>query len=427
MLETYPFILEFDENTPADVLRDMLISSHRATLAFMERNVLLEDERADWHSERALLLQKLYGTSSEKKKKSAKKADTIEPLVQVFDEAAVNDDISDELTEENVALDNAVVNSASTQTIDDNTSCDRPKRGRKPLPAHLPREDVIHDLIDSDKICACGCQLSKIGQETSEQLEVIPAQLKVLRHIRIKYACKACTEGVTTAPMPKQPIPKGIPTAGLLAHVAVAKFDDHLPLYRQSEIWDRLGVNLPRSTLSTWVLKMGDLLQPMISLLQNHIIQSGYVNADETTTQVLREPDRVPTSTSYMWVYMTGNHKHTSIVYEYQPTRHGDHAKTFLNGFKGTLQTDGYSGYHATTGSEHIISAGCWAHARRKFHDVWVVLKKDGAASKALEIIGKLYDVERHMSEQEAYNGSHQDLPTGNVKTYFGSASLLAC
>jgi len=210
--------------------------------------------------------------------------------------------------------------------------------------------------------------------------------------------------------MPRQPIPKGIPTAGLLAHVAVAKFDDHLPLYRQSEIWDRLGVNLPRSTLSAWILKMGDLLQPMIPFLQNHIIQSGYVNADETTTQVLKEPGRVPTSTSYMWVYMTGNYKHTSIVYEYQPTRHGDHAKTFLNGFKGTLQTDGYSGYHATTDSEHIISAGCWAHARRKFHDVWVVLKKDGAAFKALEIIGKCYDVERHMSEQK--------LTTDQIKAY---------
>ena len=200
--------------------------------------------------------------------------------------------------------------------------------------------------------------------------------------------------------MPKQPIPKGIPTAGLLAHVAVAKFDDHLPLYRQSEIWDRLGVNLPRSTLSAWILKMGALLQPMIPLLQNHIIKSGYVNADETTAQVLKEPGRAPTATSYMWVYMTGSHAQTSIVYEYQPTRHGDHAKTFLNGFKGTLQTDGYSGYHAVTGSDAVISAGCWAHARRKFHEVWVVLKKDGAASKALEIIGKLYAVERYAVEQ---------------------------
>lgn len=403
MIETYPLILEFDENTPADVLRDMLISSHRATLAFMERAICAEDENA-------LLKRTLFGRSSEKR--NSKKDLQQEPMPQVFDEAIVDDDddIPDEFSEENVVLDNAAANSILTHTSDDTTPSDRPKRGRKPLPPHLPREDVIHDLPDSDKICACGCQLSKIGQETSEQLEVIPAQLKVLRHIRLRYACKACSEGVTTAPLPKQPIPKGIPTAGLLAHVAVAKFDDHLPLYRQSEIWNRLGVNLPRSTLSAWILKMGDLLQPMIPFLQNHILQSGYVNADETTTQVLKEPGRTPTATSYMWVYMTGNTTHTSIVYEYQPTRHGDHAQTFLNGFKGTLQTDGYSGYHAVTGSEGVISAGCFAHARRKFHDVWVVLKKDGAASKALEIIGKLYEVERQMAEQK--------FTTDRIKTY---------
>jgi transposase len=387
-----PLILEFDEKTPAFVLRDMLISSHRAALAFMEKNVLLEDENA-------LLKRTLFGHSSEKRK--SKKDQQSAPMLQVFDEAAVDDNAIDgELVTENEIFDNAVASNTSVPARDDKVSSVRPKRGRKPLPPHFVREDVIHDLPDSDKICVCGCQLSNSGEETSEQLELVPARLIVLRHVRLKYACKACTDGVKTAPMPKQPIPKGIPTAGLLAHVAVAKFDDHLPLYRQSEIWDRLGVHLPRSTLSTWILKMGDLLQPMLPLLQHHVTQSGYVNADETTTQVLKEPGRVPTSTSYMWVYMTGASVQPAIVYEYQPTRHGDHAKTFLNGFKGTLQTDGYSGCHAVTGSEGVMSAGCWAHARRKFHDVWVVLKKDGAASKALEIIGKLYDIERHMRDQ---------------------------
>ena len=392
MTETYPLILEFDENTPADVLRDMLMSSHRAALSFMERALCAEDEIA-------LLKRTLFGRSSEKR--PSKKDKQPPSMSQVFDEAVVDDnEIDDEILSESVALDEAVANTVSAHVADDTTSSNRPKRGRKSLPVEFVRENIIHDLADADKICTCGCQLSKIGEEASEQRELVPARLVVLRHVRLKYACKACSNGVTTAPMPKQPIPKGIPTAGLLAHVAVAKFDDHLPLYRQSEIWERLGVNLPRSTLSSWILKMGVLLQPMIPLLQNHIIHSGYVNADETTTQVLKEPGRVPTSTSYMWVYMTGSHAQTSIVYEYQPTRHGDHAKTFLNDFKGTLQTDGYSGYHAVTGSDAVISAGCWAHARRKFHEVWVVLKKDGAASKALEIIGKLYAVERHMAEQ---------------------------
>lgn len=395
------FMTKVDENTPPKVVFAMLIAAQRDKLGSLEKQALLEDENA-------LLKRTLFGRSSEKR--TSKKEHPPAPMQQVFDEASVDgDDLPDKFSEENVALTNAVADTAPAPTVN-NTPCDRPKRGRKPLPAHLPREDVIHDLPDNDKICACGCQLSKIGHETSEQLEVIPAQLKVLRHIRLRYACKACSEGVTTAPLPKQPIPKGIPTAGLLAHVCVAKYDDHLPLYRQSEIWDRLGVNLPRSTLSSWVLQVGNLLAPMIPLLQNHIVSSGYVNADETTTQVLKEPGRVPTATSYMWVYMTGNHTHTSIVYEYQPTRHGDHAKTFLNGFRGTLQTDGYSGYHAVTGSEEVISAGCFAHARRKFYDVWVVLKKDGAASKALEIIGKLYEVERQMAEEK--------FTTDHIKTY---------
>jgi transposase len=129
-------------------------------------------------------------------------------------------------------------------------------------------------------------------------------------------------------------------------------------------------------------------------------VQSGYVKADETTTQVLREPGRAATSTSYMWLYMTGNLPNPAIVYEYQATRHGEHAVTFLKGFKGTLQTDGYSGYHSVTASQDVVSAGCFAHARRKFHDVWIVLKKEGVASKALETIAKLYEIERWMQDQ---------------------------
>jgi len=394
-------LFEFDENTTPEMYQAKLVSAHRAMLSVLEKNVLLEGEKA-------LLLQKLYGKSSEKKKRTGKLLETLDPLQQVFDEAVVNaDDTSadtenEELTSEpiseNADLDSAVSNAFLSEPIDKNTPAS--KRGRKRLPNHFIRENVIHDLSDAEKQCACGCQLSKIGEEVSEQLEVIPAQLKVLRHVRYKYACRGCEEGVKIAPVPAQPIPKGIPTAGLLSHVCVAKYDDHLPLYRQAEIWQRLGVDLSRSTLSSWVLQVGALLQPLIPLLQNHLVQSGYVKADETTTQVLREPGRAATSTSYMWLYMTGNSLNPAIVYEYQATRHGEHAVTFLKGFKGTLQTDGYSGYHSVTGSQDVISAGCFAHARRKFHDVWVILKKDGVASKALETIAKLYEIERWMQDQ---------------------------
>jgi hypothetical protein len=165
MIDIPHFMTKVDESTPPKIVFAMLIAAQRDKLGSLEKQALLEDEKALWESERTLLLQKLYGTSSEKK--STKKAAKGEPLQQVFDEAVVNDDdISDAFIEENAALTNAVTDTTQARRADDTTSTDRPKRGRKPLPPHLPREDVIHDLPDSEKVCACGCQLSKIGQET---------------------------------------------------------------------------------------------------------------------------------------------------------------------------------------------------------------------------------------------------------------------
>jgi len=395
------FMTEIDPKTTSfDVMFAMLLAAQRANLASLERAVRAEDDNAHLNDERnrladenALLKQKLFGCSSEKRTPKEKAPPAAPaPMDQVFDEATLDD-------EHNV-LDQAVtaVNSPEAKS----TELPKSKRRRKPLPAHLPRENVIHDVADHEKICTCGCLRTKIGEEISEQLEVIPAQLKVIRHVRYKYGCRRCEEGIITAPMPKQPLPKGIPTAGLLAHICVAKFDDHLPLYRQSEIWERLGVDLPRSTLSGWVLHVGTLLEALIRLLQQHIIQSGHVNADETTVQVLRTPDKSDTSKSYMWVYMTGKAIHPAIVYDYKPSRHGEHAHTFLSEFKGILQTDGYSGYHCVAKTHDVIAVGCWAHARRKFYDVWSVLKKEGVSSKALDIIGKLYDMERVLRDKNS-------------------------
>lgn len=389
MIKPYEIPAGFSEKTPAKMLFAELMVAHRANLAALEREVLLADHNAHLAGEVALLKQKLFGRSSEKRKPK-EKAEPAAPMDHVFDEATLGD--------EHTTLDHAA---AAVRSPDADTEpSQKNNRGRKPLPAHLPRENIIHDVADHEKICPCGCLRTKIGEEVSEQLEVIPTQLKVIRHVRYKYGCRHCEEGVITAPLPKQPLPKGIPTAGLLSHVCVAKYDDHLPLYRQSEIWERLGVDLPRSTLSGWVLHVGEALEPLILLLKQHIIQSGHVNADETTVQVLRTPDNSDTSKSYMWVYMTGKAMHPAIVYDYQPSRHGEHAQTFLSAFKGILQTDGYSGYHCVTKAADVIAVGCWAHARRKFHDVWSVLKKEGVSSKALDIIGKLYDMERVLREE---------------------------
>jgi transposase len=376
MIKPYEIPAGFSEKTPAKMLFAELMVAHRANLASLERAICAEDENAH-------LRQKLFGSSSEKRKPKEKASP--EAMEQVFDEATLDD--------EHQGLEQAAT--AVNPPSSENTASAEKKGRRKPLPAHLPREDVIHDVADDDKICPCGCLRTKIGEEISEQLEVIPAQLKVIRNVRYKYGCPHCEEGIVTAPLPKQPLPKGIPTAGLLAHVCVAKFDDHLPLYRQSEIWERLGVDLPRSTLSGWVLHVGKLLEALPLLLQRYIIQSGHINADETTVQVLRTPNKSDTAKSYMWVYMTGKAMHPTIVYDYQPSRHGEHAHTFLNTFKGILQTDGYSGYHCVTKAHDVIAVGCWAHARRKFYDVWSVLKKEGVSSKALDIMSKLYDMER--------------------------------
>ena len=364
-----------DEHTPHGTVLQMLLAAQRE-FKFREEGAHLPNEVAN-------LKRKLFGKSSEQLPK---------PDPQIFDEAKA--------TAEDLEKDEAIRMASDTldgalQSIEvaPLKRVVTPK-GRKPIPAHYARVDVVHDLNDHQKICTCGHALVPFGEEVSEQLEVIPARICVMRHRRLKYACKACQTGVTMAPVQTQAIAKCLSAPGLLAHVAVMKFDDHLPLYRQSEIWNRIGVDLSRATLSSWILKMGAVLTPLVAHMQKHIVQSGYVKADETTAHVLKTPGKKETGQSYMWVYMTGNHTRPAVVYDYQQSRKGAFAQEFLTNFKGVLQTDGYSGYHCVTAQDTVTAMGCWAHARRKFHDVWVLAREEGVASKALDIIGKLYDIE---------------------------------
>ena len=286
---------------------------------------------------------------------------------------------------------------------------EKQKTGRKPLPDHLPRERIIHDLNKSAQQCGCGHLMHKIGEETSEQLEYIPAQVKVIQHVRYKYACKECENGVKTAPVPAQPIPKSMATANLLAHVVISKFDDHLPLYRQAEMWQRLGVDLNRSTLSNWVIKAGALCAPLVALLRDHILISPYVQADETTVTLLKQTK--PRHKSYMWVYKTGYGKNISLVYDFQDSREGKHATAFLEGFTGYLQGDAYSGYNEVASRSGVTRVGCMAHARRKFIDVInMAPNKQGYAHQAVEKIKLLYQVEARIKEK--------DLPPDQVKLY---------
>jgi transposase len=274
------------------------------------------------------------------------------------------------------------------------------KPGRRPLPKDLPHERVIHDLPEAEKQCkCCGHSMVKFGEETSEQLEYIPAQLKVLVHVRNKYACRACEEGVKLAPLPPQPIPKSMATSGLLAHVLVSKYADHLPLYRQSDMWSRLGIDISRATMCGWVLKCGALLAPLVDLMRLNIINHDYARADETSLQVLNEPGRKATSTSYMWVFMNEAIEEKSIVYRYDATRKGVVAEEFLKGFQGHLQSDAYSGYKNVC-KDGVVSVGCWAHARRKYVDIIKTGAKTGKAAEAVAFIEKLYAIERHAKEK---------------------------
>jgi transposase len=280
----------------------------------------------------------------------------------------------------------------------------REKSGRKKLPESLPRIEVVHDVPEEEKVCACGGEMSRIGEDVSEKLDIIPAMIQVIRHIRPKYTCKHCegieTEGsvVKIAPAPKQIIDKGIATAGLLAHILTAKFCDALPFYRQERQFSRLGVDLPRATMCNWAMKAAHACEPLLTMLQDQIRSGPLINVDETTVQVLAEPGRAPTTKSYMWIFRGGPPGNPALMYHYAPSRSGDVAASILKGYKGVVQTDGYAGYDFLESLPNITHIGCWAHARRKFMEADKGSgkgNKTGSVDMALNFIQKLYSIER--------------------------------
>lgn len=300
----------------------------------------------------------------------------------------------------------------------------RKKHGRKPLPDHIPRTRIEHDLPEPEKICGCGCRKTCIGEAVSEQLDIIPAKIQVLQHVRLKYACRSC-EGVEDdgpavmiAPMPPQPIPKSNASPGLLAHIVTAKFQDGLPLYRQETMFARIGVELPRSTMANWMIRAGDLIRPLINLM--HETQLGYdmLQMDETTLQVLKEKDRAATSNSYMWVTRGGPPSSPIILFTYDPSRSGAVPLRLLADFKGYLQTDGYDGYSAVSKREDIIHVGCLAHARRKFDEAVKAqtTNKTGLARQGFNMIQRIYRIEREASGRELGHDERKQLRDEKAK-----------
>jgi transposase len=290
----------------------------------------------------------------------------------------------------------------------------RKKAGRTPLPAELPRVDVVHDIPEDQKQCACGSELSRIGEEVSEQLNYVPARLEVIRHIRPKYACKTCegveTEGATVkiAPVPRQIIEKSIASPGLLAHIITAKFVDALPFYRQEKQFARLGYEISRSNMANWTIQLGQRIEKLLCLLKQDILSGPLIQMDETTLQVLKEKGRLPTTKSYMWVLRGGAPGNPGIYFHYSPTRASSVAQNLLQTYQGVVQTDGYTGYDFLYNISEIGHAGCWAHARRKFMEVLKAKgkydkkkAKSGHAEQAVDFIGQLYGIEHKADKEE--------------------------
>lgn len=277
---------------------------------------------------------------------------------------------------------------------------ERGKGGRKKLSAALPRIDVIHDLPEDQKLCATdGTRLERIGEEISEQLDFKPAQVRVIRNVRPKYACPCCKIGVAIAAVPLQLLPKSLATPALLAHITTAKFVDGVPLYRQEPQFSRIGIPLGRATMAGWMIKLGGLyVVPIINLLHELMLADPLIHCDETRLQVLKS-DKAPTADHWMWVRASGPPGRRIILFDYDAFRAGAVPKRLLDGYRGILLTDGYEAYEAVARSLNLAHAGCFAHVRRKFDEARKAQSQqnaaDGHARIALGFIRELYVVER--------------------------------
>ncbi len=335
-----------------------------------------------------LALHKRFGRSSEK---------TSPDQLRLFNEAEVE------------------AQSAAPAEDDETVSVpahERRKRGRKPLPANLPRVRVEHDLAESEKACACGCQLTRIGEEVSEQLDYLPARLQVIQHVRFKYACRGCEgtagdePGVKIAALPPQPVPKSSASPGLLAHIVTAKYQDALPLYRQEKIFARLDIELPRATMAGWMIRAGELVVPLLNLMNETVLDYDILQMDETPVQVLKEAGRAAASRSYMWVRRGGPPDSPIILFDYAPSRGAEVPERLLQGYRGYLQSDDYQGYAGVGAWPGVTRVGCMGHARRKFDEAVKAQAKaktgrGGLAREGLKHIARIYAVEREARDKK--------------------------
>ena len=379
-----PLALKSLPDDPAQ-LKQLLIKERSAS----EQRLIASEKREDQLKQQihalleALRLEKhrLYGKSSEKSPDQA----------ELFDEA---DSLIDELD---------IVDDEQAPAVPVTPTSKGQRPVRKPLPAELPRVRRVIELSEAERQCSCGCTLIEIGEDISEQVDIIPARVQVIQHVRKKYACKSCDDSIQLAPKAAVLLPKALASANTMAYIITSKYADGLPLYRLSGILSRYGIELSRQTLSESVLKVAEQLIPLTAHLKQQLIDSPLIFMDETRVQVLNEPDKTAQSQSYMWVQRGGPPDRPVVQFHYDPGRSTDTAKGLLKGFKGTLMSDGYKPYRAVAKDKGLIHLCCWAHSRRKFIDAQKAQPKGktGKADVAVNFIAKFYGVEKHTKDSK--------------------------
>jgi transposase len=371
-------------------------------------------EQAKLKAEFELRIQKIYESivlARRRKFGPSSEANSIQG--RLFDEAellaltpapgepgAEASDLAD-LSASNPEGDSAVAEDSGS--VASKAAATKKSRGKRlPLAAELPRVEIVHDVPESERVCPCGTPMVVIGQEVSEQLDVIPMRIQVLRHIRLRYGCPKGEQAPVVAPAPLQVLPKSNASERFLATLLALKYVDSLPLARIEYVLGRAGARVTRQTLARWVIGTAQALQPIANLMRDALLESRLIYMDETRVQVLKEPGRDPTTQSYMWVQRGGPPEKPVILFDYDPSRSGQIPMRLLQGWQGFLMTDGYEGYGALAREPGIEHLACWAHARRKFVDAVKVQPKGkrSLADQAVEMIGKLYRIEREIRDK---------------------------
>ena len=407
-----PFVLPSVLPTDVESLTALLLVANQANLQAQNFITEYRTEAATYINESHLNAQKyinhlfeqillarrrMFGSSSEQSSLQSRLFDEAELLALQSVDGSVDD-----VTDGSADLAPIPAQVVAAPVVDKKPVA----RGKRaPLPAQLERVEIVHDVPQADRTCPCGTPMVVIGQDVSEQLDIVPMQIRVLRHIRLRYGCssnshasdQAITQAPITAQLPPQPLPKTNASADFLAMMATVKFVDGLPLTRFAKVLERHGAPVATQTLARWTIGVGKLLQPLHNLARDALLEGRVLHIDETVVQVLKEKDRKATSNSYMWVQTGGPPGKPVVLFDYDPSRGGEVPVRLLQDYQGYIMADGYDGYNAVSKTKGIERLACMAHVRRGFVDATKVQPKGkrGRADEAVALIGKLYRIER--------------------------------